>query len=70
LRPDSLTCCYYYTQRALWLDQEFALQLKGAVVLAHQPELWKDIGEGLKPKLTRGVRIVLQATELNDQGEL
>jgi hypothetical protein len=39
-------------------------------VLAHQPELWKDIGEGLKPKLTRGVRIVPQAMELNDQGEL
>lgn len=55
-------------KRTLWLDQEFALQLKGSVVLAHQSELWRDIGEGLRPKLTRGVRIVAQASELNDQG--
>jgi hypothetical protein len=56
-------------RRALWLDQEFALNLKGSVVLAHQPELWQGIGEGLKPKLTRGVRLVTPASEVNSQGK-
>lgn len=58
------------SRRSLWLDQEFALNLKGAVVIAHQPELWKGIGEGLKPKLTRGLRLVTPYSELNSQGML
>lgn len=45
-------------KRSLWLDQELVLKLKGSVVFAHHPELWRDIGEGLKPKLNRGVRLL------------
>lgn len=55
-------------KRSLWLDPEYAIKLKGSIVLAHHPELWLGIGEGLKPRLVRGIRIVSPQTELNSQG--
>lgn len=54
-------------KRSLWLDQEFALKLKGSVVIAHHPELWRQIGDGLKPQLNRGIRL-LTPSNANEQG--
>lgn len=57
-------------KRAQWLDQELALRLKAAVVIAHQPELWRGIGEGLKPQLVRGIRLVTPVDETAAPGKL
>jgi len=54
-------------KRSLWLDQEFALKLKGSVVIAHHPELWRQIGDGLKPQLNRGIRL-LTPSSAKEQG--
>lgn len=55
-------------KRSLWLDQEVALRLKAAVLIAHRPELWRGIGEGLRPKLLRGVRLVTPLDETTAPG--
>mmetsp|Transcript_44052 Transcript_44052/g.76790 ORF Transcript_44052/g.76790 Transcript_44052/m.76790 type:complete len:310 (-) Transcript_44052:3306-4235(-) len=55
-------------KRSLWLDQELVLKLKGSVVFAHHPELWRDIGEGLKPKLNRGVRLLTPYSGADEPG--
>jgi len=55
-------------KRSLWLDQELVLKLKGSVVFAHHPELWRDIGEGLKPKLNRGVRLLTPYSGAEETG--
>lgn len=55
-------------KRSLWLDQELVLKLKGSVVFAHHPELWRDIGEGLKPKLNRGMRLLTPYSGADEPG--
>lgn len=55
-------------KRSLWLDQELALKLKGSVVIAHHPELWRQIGDGLKPQLNRGIRLLTPSNAIESPG--
>lgn len=45
-------------RRALWLDQEFALNLKGLAVLAVHPHLTQSFGESISKKLARGLKLL------------